>query len=59
MAAFQLEAEYGIMTRVGLHCAPLAHKTLGTYPQGTVRIAFSQNNTFEEIDVLLSALKTI
>ena len=59
MVAFQLEAEYGIMTRVGLHCAPLAHKTLGTYPQGTVRIAFSQNNTFEEIDVLLSALKTI
>ena len=59
MAAFQLEAEHGIMTRVGLHCAPLAHKTLGTYPQGTVRIAFSQNNTFEEIDVLLSALKTI
>ena len=57
MVAFQLEAEYGIMTRVGLHCAPLAHKTLGTYPKGTVRIAFSQSNTFEEIGVLLNALK--
>ena len=59
MVAFQLEAEYGIMTRVGLHCAPLAHKSLGTYPQGTVRIAFSQNNTYEEIDVLLHALNEI
>ena len=59
MTAFQLEAEYGIMTRVGLHCAPLAHKSLGTYPQGTVRIAFSQSNTYEEIDVLLRALKQL
>ncbi len=59
MAAFQLEAEYGIMTRVGLHCAPMAHKSLGTYPQGTVRVAFSADNTFEEIDVLLRALKEL
>ena len=59
MVAFQLEAEYGIMTRVGLHCAPFAHKSLGTYPQGTVRIAFSQSNTYEEIDVLLRALKKL
>lgn len=59
MVAFQLDSEYGIMTRVGLHCAPLAHKSLGTYPQGTVRIAFSAENTFEEIDVLLKALKNI
>ena len=59
MVAFQLESEYGIMTRVGLHCAPLAHRSLGTYPQGTVRIAFSQSNTYEEIDVLLRALKQL
>ena len=57
IAAFELESEYGIMTRVGLHCAPVAHKSLGTYPQGSVRIAFSASNTKEEIDVLLSALK--
>ena len=57
IAAFELESEYGIMTRVGLHCAPVAHKSLGTYPQGTVRIAFSASNTKEEIDVLLNALK--
>jgi len=50
MMAFELEQEYGIMTRVGLHCAPLAHQTLGTYPQGTVRFAFSAANTMEEID---------
>ncbi len=59
VAAFTLESEYGIMTRVGLHCAPIAHKSLGTYPQGTVRIAFSASNTTEEIDILLEALKHI
>lgn len=59
IAAFQLESEYGIMTRVGLHCAPVAHKSLGTYPQGTVRFAFSAQNTFEEIDILLKALQNI
>ena len=57
LVAFALEDEYGIMTRVGLHCAPIANKSLGTYPQGTVRIAFSASNTKEEIDVLINALK--
>lgn len=50
VAAFELEQDYGVMTRVGLHCAPLAHKSLKTYPQGTVRFAFSTSNTKEEID---------
>lgn len=59
IAAFELESEYGIMTRVGLHCAPVAHKSLGTYPQGTVRIAFSASNTKEEIDIFLDALKNL
>lgn len=58
-AAFILEQEYGIMTRVGLHCAPLAHKSLGTFPQGTVRVAFSSFNTMEEVEVLIKALKSI
>lgn len=48
--AFELEQQYGVMTRVGLHCAPLAHQTLGTYPQGTVRFAFSAANTQEEVE---------
>lgn len=59
VAAFQLESDYGIMTRVGLHCAQVAHKSLGTYPQGTVRIAFGVENTIEEIEALLRALKEI
>lgn len=50
MVAFELEQQFGIMTRVGLHCAPLAHQSLKTYPQGTVRFAFSADNTVEEID---------
>ena len=53
--AFRLDSEYGIMTRVGLHCAPNAHKTLGTYPTGTVRFSFGFFNTEEEIDAALKA----
>ena len=49
-AAFELENSYGIMTRCGLHCAPLAHKTLGTFPYGTVRFAFGYFNTEEEAE---------
>ncbi len=58
-AAFQLESEYGIMTRCGLHCAPRAHHTLNTYPQGTVRFSFSQFNTEDEVDFCLDAIKNI
>lgn len=57
--AFELEQMHGIMTRVGLHCAPMAHKSLNTYPQGTVRFAFSAHNTKDEIDVCIQALKEL
>lgn len=57
--AFELEQSYGIMTRVGLHCAPVAHKTLGTYPEGAVRFAFSASNTTEEIDICIQAFREI
>lgn len=57
--AFLLDSLYGISTRVGLHCAPRAHKTLGTYPQGTVRFSFSHKNTKDEIDTCIDALKNI
>ena len=50
VAAFELEQECGVMTRVGLHCAPAAHQSLHTFPQGPVRFAFSASNTFSEID---------
>ena len=59
VTAFRLEQEYGIMTRVGLHCAPMAHRALGTFPQGTVRFAFSASNTEDEIDRCVRALHSI
>lgn len=59
VAAFELEQEYGIMTRVGLHCAPVAHKSLRTFPQGTVRFAFGAENTMKEIDVCVEGIKRI
>ena len=57
--AFELEQNYGIMTRVGLHCAPIAHRTLHTYPQGTVRFAFSASNTRGEIDQCIEGFREI
>ncbi|MCF0150913.1 MAG: aminotransferase class V-fold PLP-dependent enzyme [Firmicutes bacterium] len=57
--AFRLDSEYGIMTRVGLHCAPNAHKTLGTYPEGTVRFSFGFANTMEEIAYAVKAIGEI
>lgn len=59
MAAFWMEQEYGIMTRVGLHCAPLAHQSLSTFPQGTVRFSFSEQNTEEEIETGIKAVKEV
>lgn len=56
VAAFELEQRAGIMTRVGLHCAPLAHQSLGTFPRGTVRFAFSAVNTEEEIDRCIDSI---
>ena len=57
--AFALEQEYGIMTRCGLHCAPSAHKTLGTFPQGTVRFSPGFYTTDEEIDRALCAIRAL
>jgi cysteine desulfurase family protein len=57
--ADRLANDYGILTRCGLHCAPSAHKTYGTFPQGTVRFSFNSTNTEEEIDLALKALNKI
>lgn len=57
--AFILTDKYAIATRVGLHCAPNAHKTLGTYPTGTLRFSFGWHNTTEEVNVALQALKEV
>ncbi|MGI6031265.1 MAG: aminotransferase class V-fold PLP-dependent enzyme [Eubacteriales bacterium] len=55
-AAWRLEQEFGILTRVGMHCAPSAHRTLKTYPQGTVRLSVGHQTTHEEIDRAVEAL---
>ncbi len=56
-AAMEMEKRYGIMTRIGLHCAPLAHKTLGTFPNGTIRFAVSPFTTEKEIDICIRACR--
>ena len=58
-AAYLLDSQYGVMTRVGLHCAPAAHQTLGTYPTGTIRFSFGWSNTQEEVRTALAALEEI
>ena len=57
--AFILADKYAIATRVGLHCAPHAHKTLGTYPTGTLRFSFGWHNTAAEVSVALHALSEV
>ena len=57
--AYLLERDYGILTRCGLHCAPNAHKTLGTFPQGTVRFSFGHATTTEEIDYACRAIREL
>jgi cysteine desulfurase family protein len=55
---YYLECD-GIKTRSGLHCAPLAHKTIGTYPTGTVRLSISYFTTKQELDYTLTILNQI
>ncbi len=58
-AADRLEREYGILTRCGLHCAPAAHRTLDTFPQGTVRFSPGWYNTEADVDAALRAVAEI
>jgi cysteine desulfurase family protein len=57
--SYRLDQEFGIMTRCGLHCAPLAHRSLGTFPAGTVRFSFGHQNTIEEVDQTIQAINTM
>ena len=59
MLGFRLDREYDICCRVGLHCAPEVHSTIGTLPEGTVRLSPGYFNTAEEIDQTLEAIRTI
>lgn len=57
--AFLLDHTYGIQTRVGLHCAPNAHKTLGTFPRGSLRFSFGYYNSKEEVEYTAKALRQL
>ncbi|MCL4462477.1 MAG: aminotransferase class V-fold PLP-dependent enzyme [Firmicutes bacterium] len=57
--SFMLDQAYGIQTRAGLHCAPLAHKTIGTFPQGTVRFSLGYQNTADDVAAIIAALREI
>ncbi len=55
----RLDEECGIMCRVGLHCAPAAHKTIGTFPAGTVRFGLGAFNTADEVDAAVAAVRAL
>lgn len=57
--ASRLEKEFGILCRPGLHCAPAAHHTLGTFPEGTIRFGLSAFNTEAEIETAIQAVSLI
>lgn len=57
--AYLLDSQYGISTRCGLHCAPWAHKTLGTFPRGTVRFSFGYFNTEQEVSKAIEAVAAL
>jgi len=56
---FILDTQYGITTRTGLHCAPLAHETIGTYPTGAIRFGIGPFNDIKDINYTLSSLNSI
>jgi selenocysteine lyase/cysteine desulfurase len=55
-AALILDEEFGILSRPGLHCAPAAHRTIGTFPEGTIRFSLGFFNTPAQIERALDAL---
>ncbi len=57
--AFRLEQEYGILTRAGLQCAPDAHRTLGTFPRGTLRLSPGYFTSHHQIDEVVRALSSL
>ena len=57
--ALRLEKEFGILCRPGLHCAPAAHRTLGTFPEGTIRFGLSVFNTEAEVKTVIQAISLI
>jgi cysteine desulfurase family protein len=58
-AALELDERFGILCRPGLHCAPAAHRTIGTFPQGTIRFGFGYFNTQKDISTGLEAIRSL
>ncbi|MEA3361312.1 MAG: aminotransferase class V-fold PLP-dependent enzyme [Thermodesulfobacteriota bacterium] len=54
-----LNSEFDIFIRAGLHCAPLAHKTLGTFPEGTVRFSMGYFNTLKDVEYTANVIRKI
>ena len=57
--AYALEQRFGILTRCGLHCAPAAHRSLGTFPKGTVRFSLGFANTPSDVDAAIDAIRAL
>lgn len=57
--SFELDERFSIMSRPGLHCAPSAHRTIGTFPDGTVRFSFGMFTTKEEIRTAIKAIEIL
>jgi selenocysteine lyase/cysteine desulfurase len=54
-----LDRQYGIQTRIGLHCAPSAHQTIGTFPDGTVRLSWGVFTRKKDAEYVANSLKRI
>ena len=57
--SFELEQRFGILVRCGLHCAPSAHRSLGTFPKGTVRFSLGYANTEADVDAAVAAIRSL
>jgi selenocysteine lyase/cysteine desulfurase len=55
----RLDDEFDVLCRVGLHCAPAAHRSLGTFPEGTVRFAAGASTTVDDIQAAVAAVREI
>ena len=54
-----LDEDFGIMSRPGLQCAPAAHRTIGTFPEGTVRLSLGAFSEPEDVEAVLAGLRHI
>ena len=55
----RLDEEHGVLCRVGLHCAPATHRTIGTFPSGTVRMAPGIFTTRHEVETVVEAVRKV